>query len=83
MGHIKFTDTQNSQEKKRFQGTSSLHFYWGSLKKEAESYSNFFYVYPIRRRRIPEVINSHHNDATFKPRKSKLLIVPYAHSKKI
>jgi len=41
-----------------------------------------FYVYLIVRRRIPEDSNSHHNGATFKLRKSKLLIVPFARSKK-
>jgi len=75
-----YTDPQNSQENK-FPRNVISPFSMGFLEDGGSS-SKFFYFYLITRRRIAEVSNSLDNGATFKPRKSKLLIVPFAHSKK-
>jgi len=78
MEHIKFTDPQNSQ-KNTFPRNFLSPFSMAFPEDGGSKFLQFFYAYLITRRRIPEASNSHHSGATFKTRKSKLLIVPLAH----
>jgi hypothetical protein len=78
MEHIKFTEPQNSQKNALRRNVLSP-FSMGFPENEGSKFLQIFYAYLITRRRIPEVSNSPHSGVTFKPRKSKLLIVTFAH----
>jgi len=82
MEHIQFADSQNSQ-KNTFPRNVLSQFSIGFPEDGGSKFLKIFYVYLTTRRRIPEASKSHHSGATFKPRKSKLLIIPSAHSKNV